>query len=56
MLQNHELLLENNVVKYGTGNMKSNWDLLSQTRKSRNGKKQLYLKEIKEYHREYEWA
>jgi polyketide biosynthesis 3-hydroxy-3-methylglutaryl-CoA synthase-like enzyme PksG len=51
-----QLLLGSNAVRFGTRNVKLDWDFLSQSRKSQSGQKRLYLKEIREFHREYEWA
>ncbi|XLS29184.1 hydroxymethylglutaryl-CoA synthase family protein [Flavobacteriaceae bacterium M23B6Z8] len=50
-----QLLVNNNVVKFGTRNIKLDTDFIPQARKV-HGKKTLFLKEIKEFHREYEWV
>jgi polyketide biosynthesis 3-hydroxy-3-methylglutaryl-CoA synthase-like enzyme PksG len=52
----HQLLLGSNAVKFGTRNVKLDWDFLAKARESQSGTKRLYLKEIKEFHREYEWV
>ena len=51
-----QLLLSSNAVKFGTRNVKLDWDFLTKARESQSGSKRLYLKEIKEFHREYEWT
>ncbi len=50
-----QLLFGSNAVKFGTKNVKLDWNFLSQTMKNQSGTKRLYLNEIKEFHREYEW-
>lgn len=49
------LLVGSNAVKFGTRNVVLDTDFIPQTRKAR-GKETLFLKEIKEFHREYEWV
>ncbi len=49
-----QLLINNNEVKFGTRNLVLNPDFIPQARKAQ-GKKILFLKEIKEFHRIYEW-
>jgi len=56
MEEYEQLLRGSNAVKFGTRDVKLDWDFLPQSRKNQTGKKHLYLKEIKEYHREYEWV
>ncbi len=48
------LLKDSNMVKFGTRNLTSDASFIPQARKA-HGKETLFLKEIKEYHREYEW-
>jgi 3-carboxymethyl-3-hydroxy-acyl-[acp] synthase len=50
-----ELLVGSNAVKFGTRNVVLNTDFLSLAR-STQGKPTLFLKEIREFHRIYEWA
>ena len=49
------LLINSNAVKFGIRNVKLDTDFLPQARHTQ-GKETLFLKEIKEYHREYEWV
>ena len=56
MNEYYKLLLGNSAVKFGTRNVKLDWDFLAQARENQSGIKHLYLKEIKEFHREYEWV
>lgn len=49
-----ELLVDSKVVKFGTRNATLNPTFIPQARKV-HGKETLFLKEIKEFHREYEW-
>ncbi len=48
------LLVGSNAVKFGTRNVVLDTDFIPQSRKLQS-KKTLFLKEIKEFHREYEW-
>ncbi len=50
-----QLLRGSNAVKFGTRNVILDWNFLAEARKNQTGIKRLYLKEINEYHREYEW-
>jgi polyketide biosynthesis 3-hydroxy-3-methylglutaryl-CoA synthase-like enzyme PksG len=50
------LLLGSGAVKFGTRNVKSNYELIPGVLNSCKGKQRLFLKEIKEFHREYEWV
>lgn len=50
-----QLLVNSNAVKFGTRNSKLDKDFVPQARKAL-GKETLFLKEIKEFHREYEWV
>lgn len=49
-----QLLVNSNAVKFGTRNTKLDQEFIPQARKAL-GKETLFLKEIKEFHREYEW-
>ena len=50
------LLHENAVVKFGTRNvlLQDHWDAAAQMKGSVHPR--LYMKQIREFHREYEWA
>jgi len=50
-----ELLVTNNTVKFGTRNIVLDPDFIPQARTA-HGKPTLFLKEIKEFHREYDWV
>ena len=50
------LLKASGVVKFGTRNVKLDTQLIPEAWALFNGKQRLFLKEIKEFHREYEWA
>lgn len=49
-----ELLQVNNIMKFGTRNVVPDENFIAQARRT-HGKKTLFLREIKEFHREYEW-
>jgi polyketide biosynthesis 3-hydroxy-3-methylglutaryl-CoA synthase-like enzyme PksG len=49
------LLISSNALKFGTRNLLLDRDFIPQARRA-HGKPTLFLKEIKEYHRLYEWA
>ncbi len=49
-----DLLLGSNAVKFGTRNVLLDTSFIPQAR-STQGRETLFLREIKEYHREYEW-
>lgn len=49
------LLVDSNAVKFGTRSVVLDTDFVSQAR-TVQGKAVLFLKEIKEFHREYEWV
>jgi polyketide biosynthesis 3-hydroxy-3-methylglutaryl-CoA synthase-like enzyme PksG len=51
----HKVMLESKVVKFGTRNVKLDLDLIPGALAKNSGEKRLYLKEIKEFHREYGW-
>lgn len=48
------LLINSNALKFGTRNLVLDTDFVSAARKTQ-GKPVLFLKQIKEFHREYEW-
>ncbi len=50
-----DLLKGSNAVKFGTRNVTLDTNFIPQAR-SAHGKETLFLREIKEYHREYEWV
>lgn len=50
-----DLLVGSNAIKFGTRNVVLDSDFIPQARKAQ-GKATLFLKEIKEFHREYEWV
>ncbi|ELR72064.1 Hydroxymethylglutaryl-CoA synthase [Fulvivirga imtechensis AK7] len=55
-IDEYEQLLRNSTaVKFGTRNLVLNTDFIPQARKAQ-GKEVLFLKEIKEFHRKYEWV
>ncbi|WP_046744430.1 hydroxymethylglutaryl-CoA synthase family protein [Kordia zhangzhouensis] len=54
MEEYEQLLVNSNAVKFGTRNTKLDENFIPQARKAL-GKETLFLKEIKEFHREYEW-
>jgi polyketide biosynthesis 3-hydroxy-3-methylglutaryl-CoA synthase-like enzyme PksG len=55
MQEYDSLLRSNSAVKFGTRNVVLDKELVSAARKS-CGRPTLFLREIKEYHREYEWV
>jgi polyketide biosynthesis 3-hydroxy-3-methylglutaryl-CoA synthase-like enzyme PksG len=55
-MQEYDALLRgSSAVKFGTRNVVMDTDFLREARRPR-GRKTLFLREIKEYHREYEWV
>jgi polyketide biosynthesis 3-hydroxy-3-methylglutaryl-CoA synthase-like enzyme PksG len=50
-----QVLIKNNDVKFGTRNLILDADFIAPARKAQ-GKPTLFLKEIKEFHRKYEWV
>lgn len=50
------ILRGSGAVRFGTRNARSDPDFVGGARKASNGTARLYLREIKEFHREYEWA
>jgi polyketide biosynthesis 3-hydroxy-3-methylglutaryl-CoA synthase-like enzyme PksG len=55
MREYDEILLTSKVVKFGTRNVQLDSSFIPEARRT-NGKPILLLKQIKEYHREYEWV
>jgi polyketide biosynthesis 3-hydroxy-3-methylglutaryl-CoA synthase-like enzyme PksG len=51
-----ELLRGNRAVRFGTRNVALDADFIPEARRTGNGSGRLFLKAIKEYHREYEWV
>ena len=51
-----ELLRGSGMIRFGTRNTELPWDMIPATFESQRGKNRLYLKEIKEFHRKYEWV
>jgi len=54
MEEYEQLLINSNAVKFGTRNTQLDTNFIPQARKAL-GEPTLFLKEIKEFHREYEW-
>ena len=55
-MEEYEALLRGSgVVRFGTRNVKSDFDLIPGLNLSDGGEKRLFLEEIKEFHREYRW-
>jgi polyketide biosynthesis 3-hydroxy-3-methylglutaryl-CoA synthase-like enzyme PksG len=50
------ILQGSSAVRFGTRNVLLDWDFLSQVRTNDSKIKRLYLKEIKEFHREYDFV
>ncbi|PYV42947.1 MAG: 3-hydroxy-3-methylglutaryl-ACP synthase [Acidobacteria bacterium] len=50
----NDILLTSKVVRFGTRNVALDANFIPQARRA-NGRQILFLKQIKEYHREYEW-
>jgi polyketide biosynthesis 3-hydroxy-3-methylglutaryl-CoA synthase-like enzyme PksG len=55
MQEYDELLVTNNTVRFGTRNVVLDPGFIPQARTA-HGKPTLFLKEIKEFHREYDWV
>jgi 3-carboxymethyl-3-hydroxy-acyl-[acp] synthase len=56
-MDEYELLIKKSTdVKFGTRNIKLDQNFLSELWSSIQGSNRLYLKEINEFHREYEWV
>lgn len=50
------LLVGSSAVRFGTRNVKSNFELIPGIVKSCQGKQRLFLEKIQEFHREYRWG
>jgi polyketide biosynthesis 3-hydroxy-3-methylglutaryl-CoA synthase-like enzyme PksG len=50
------MLRDNHVVRFGTRNVKLDSEFIPEARAAGSGSPRLFLKEIREYHREYEWV
>ena len=50
-----QLLYTNGAVRFGTRNIVISDDILPHAREVSQGRGDLVLKQIKDYHREYEW-
>jgi polyketide biosynthesis 3-hydroxy-3-methylglutaryl-CoA synthase-like enzyme PksG len=50
------MLRDNHVVRFGTRNVKLDSEFIPEARAAGSGAPRLFLKEIREYHREYEWV
>ncbi len=55
MEEYEQLLVNSNNVKFGTRNIQLDSNFIPQARTAQ-GKETLFLKEIKEFHRKYEWV
>jgi len=56
-IEEYESLLRgSSAVKFGTRNVLLDAGFLAAARRSKSGQKRLYLREIREFHREYEWV
>jgi len=51
----HAILLASGAVKFGTRNVQLDANFIAAARESTRGKGRLFLREIKQFHREYEW-
>jgi polyketide biosynthesis 3-hydroxy-3-methylglutaryl-CoA synthase-like enzyme PksG len=51
----HKILTGSSVVRFGTRNVKLDFDFIPGVMAKSQGKGRLYMKEIKEFHREYGW-
>jgi polyketide biosynthesis 3-hydroxy-3-methylglutaryl-CoA synthase-like enzyme PksG len=56
MREYDDMLKGNSAVRFGTRNVKLDPGYIPQARAAGNGRPRLFLKEIREYHREYEWV
>ena len=56
MSEYDEVLRSNTAVRFGTRNAALDTGLLSELRGAVKGGRRLYLKSIREFHREYEWT
>jgi len=50
------LLMGSGAVKFGTRNVKLDFELIPGVLDSCKGKQRLFLEEIREFHREYRWV
>ncbi len=50
------LLMGSGAVRFGTRNVKSDFELIPGILNSFRGRERLFLAEIKEFHREYRWV
>jgi polyketide biosynthesis 3-hydroxy-3-methylglutaryl-CoA synthase-like enzyme PksG len=50
------LLRGSNAVRFGTRSVELDTGFIPEARRTGNGVPRLFLKAIKEYHREYEWV
>jgi polyketide biosynthesis 3-hydroxy-3-methylglutaryl-CoA synthase-like enzyme PksG len=55
MAEYEELLKRSSAIKFGTRNMVMDSDFMARSR-SAQGREVLFLKQIREFHREYEWV
>jgi polyketide biosynthesis 3-hydroxy-3-methylglutaryl-CoA synthase-like enzyme PksG len=56
MREYDDMLKGNNAVRFGTRNVKLDPGYIPQARTAGAGQTRLFLREIREYHREYEWV
>jgi polyketide biosynthesis 3-hydroxy-3-methylglutaryl-CoA synthase-like enzyme PksG len=55
-MDEYDFLLKNSsAIKFGTRNIKSDFHMIPGAMASCIGKQQLYMEEIKEFHRIYRW-
>lgn len=56
-MDEYEILLKGSgAVKFGTRNVKPDFEIIKGAAESCKGKQRLFLEEIREYHREYRWG
>jgi polyketide biosynthesis 3-hydroxy-3-methylglutaryl-CoA synthase-like enzyme PksG len=51
-----KVLKESNSVKFGTRNVKLDFDIIEGVKDSCKGNQRLFLEKICEFHREYRWG
>jgi len=56
MEEYERVLKESSLVKFGTRNVKPDFDIIQGVRDSCSGNERLYLEKINEFHREYRWG
>jgi polyketide biosynthesis 3-hydroxy-3-methylglutaryl-CoA synthase-like enzyme PksG len=56
MAEYDNLLVESNVMKFGTRNVKTDWQMIPGVVESCQGTPRLFLEEIHEFHRKYRWV